>query len=272
MAHHWGYLQHNGPSTWHKLAPAARGLHQSPVDIVTSALVYDPKLASDPLKIQYVPSNSKKLLNNGHSVQVVIDGEGSCLEGGPLPHKYKVEQFHFHWGKENKEGAEHLVNGKQYPAELHIVHWNSELYSSFADAARSSSGLTVLGVFLEVGTKPHESLTRITELLPQVHHAEESVAIPGGFDPATLLPADRSRYWTYTGSLTTPPCYESVRFIIFTDPVQVSEEQLNSFRALHGHKKGEKTEEGDKFEGRIVNNFRPCCPLNDRRILCSFRP
>jgi len=68
---------HSGPLTWTNVAPAAKGLHQSPVDIETQHVHYDPQLSGRPLFIQYVPQNSKTLLNNGHSVQVAIDGTGS---------------------------------------------------------------------------------------------------------------------------------------------------------------------------------------------------
>jgi carbonic anhydrase len=241
------------------------------VDIETSTAVYDSHLENNPLQIVYVPANSKKLINNGHSLQVAIDGEGSLLQGGPYPHKYRVEQFHFHWGKASTHGAEHHVNGKPHAAELHLVHWNTELYASFAEAAKSSSGLAVLGVFLTAGATEHPGLAKLVSLFPQVQHADDSVAIPGGFDPASLLPADRAKYWTYSGSLTTPPCYESVRFLIFKDPITVSEEQLNAFRGLISHKTGEAVPKGDPHGGHIVDNFRPCLPLNDRKILSSFK-
>jgi carbonic anhydrase len=253
------------------VAPAAKGLHQSPVDIETASAVYDAKLATSPLVIHYLPGNSKKLVNNGHSVQVVVDGTGSELYGGPLPHKYRLEQFHFHWGRTSEHGAEHLINGRKHAAELHLVHWNTELYSSFAEAAKSSNGLAVLGVFLTVeGEEDNVALHKLLTLLPQVIHADDTAAIADGFDPASLLPKDLSKYWTYCGSLTTPPCYESVRFIIFKEPIKVSEKQMKCFRALRSYKKGGTADQADAHEGHIVDNFRPVLPLNDRKILSSF--
>lgn len=269
MAHHWGYCKENGPATWTHVAPAARGLHQSPVNIQTGDVLYEPVLTSKPLNFHYVPANSKSISNNGHSVQVTIDGEGSLLEGGPYPHKYRVEQFHFHWGSTSQVGAEHLVDGKAYAAELHIVHWNCELFSSFAEAAKSANGLAVLCIFIQSGSE-HEGLKKLVELLPKVQYSGEKTDIVGGFDPACLLPADKSKYWTYSGSLTTPPCYESVRFLLFKEPIQVSESQLNAFRQLVGHGRTEKHHREDEHHGRIINNFRPPLPLNDRKVLASF--
>jgi len=270
--HSWGYLKANGPHTWTEVAPAAKGLHQSPVNINTAEVEYDTQLEAKPLVIQYDPAKSKSILNNGHSLQILIDGEGSLLTGGPYPHKYRAEQFHFHWGGTNTQGAEHLINNKQYSAELHIVHWNTELYSSFADAAKSSTGLAVLGVFLQVGDVEHKELNKLLTLLPSVQHAGDKVDLPDGFDPATLLPEDKTKYWSYCGSLTTPPCYESVRFLLFKDPITVTESQMNAFRELRAYKKGGAASEDDPNQGRLVDNFRPPLPLNDRRILCSFSP
>lgn len=269
MSHHWGYAKDNGPHTWSHVAPAAKGLHQSPVDIETSKAQYDPRLQDIPLEFHYVPGNSKTLVNNGHSVQVTIDGEGSILEGGPFHHKYQAEQFHFHWGKESNRGSEHLINGRVYPAELHIVHWNTELCANFAEASKTANGLAVVGVFLKCGDE-HKTLRKLTDLFPRIAFNGDKVDIPGGFDPASLLPHNRLRYWTYSGSLTTPPCYESVRFLIFRDPVEVSEEQLDAFRSLHSFASGQRGHSHDESGGRIVDNYRHTQPLHDRKVITSF--
>ena len=42
----------------------------------------------------------------------------SALEGGPFAHKYRAAQFHFHWGRTSDFGAEHLVDGHAYAAEV----------------------------------------------------------------------------------------------------------------------------------------------------------
>lgn len=268
MAHRWGYTKENGPDKWTEHSPAARGLHQSPVNITTAKAQYEPTI-SKPLQIKYIPGNSKTLLNNGNTFQVVIDGEGSLLEGGPYVHKYRVEQFHFHWGQSSDIGAEHQIDGKTYAAEYHIVHWNTELFTSFAEAAKSANGLGVLCTFIQAG-KEHAGLKKLVELLPKVKYAGDKTDIVGGFDPASLLPADKAKFWTYSGSLTTPPCYESVRFLLFKEPIQVSEEQLNAFRQLMAHSKAEAGHCSDEFHGHIVNNFRPLMPLVDRSVLASF--
>lgn len=61
-----------------------------------------------------------------------------------------MEQFHCHWGCSDNSGSEHTVDGTSYAGELHLVHWNSTKYNSFAEAAGHPDGLAVLGVFLQV--------------------------------------------------------------------------------------------------------------------------
>jgi len=51
-----------------------------------------------------------------------------ALTGGPLQHKYRLAQFHCHWGKDCNVGSEHTVNGKSYPAEVCYVTQLSLVY------------------------------------------------------------------------------------------------------------------------------------------------
>lgn len=75
------------------------------------------------------------------------------LRGGPLGSDvYKLQQWHCHWGARNGEGSEHTVDGRSFSGELHLVHWNTSKYNSFAEAAGQADGLAVLGVFLMVST------------------------------------------------------------------------------------------------------------------------
>jgi len=67
-----------GPATWHCVAPAARGLHQSPVDIKATDVIYDAELNKRPLCIQYDTCCCKTLCNNGRSLQVVADAQDTC--------------------------------------------------------------------------------------------------------------------------------------------------------------------------------------------------
>lgn len=58
-----------------------------------------------------------KVLNTGGTMKVttastdasiILDGKGT----------FKLQQVHFHWGKNDSEGSEHLLNDKAFPAEV----------------------------------------------------------------------------------------------------------------------------------------------------------
>ncbi|CAD5117577.1 DgyrCDS6335 [Dimorphilus gyrociliatus] len=252
MAASWGYLNTNGPDTWSADFPAAKGDKQTPINIVTGDTKLESNLKSKPISVSYKPENSRKLKNTGHSCQVVIDGEGSSLKGGPLESDYKIEQFHFHWGKSNDVGSEHTIDGEMFAGELHLVHWDSSRFGSFAEAVDKPSGLCVLGIFLKIGQE-NEALKKLTDQFNNIKEPNASIDLVGGFDPASLLP-DTERYWTYDGSLTTPPCFESVKWVLFKEPIEISEAQLNEFRSL-----------SSLDGGCMGNNYRPVMPLNDRQ-------
>ncbi len=75
--------------------------------------------------------------------------------------------------------------------------------------------------------------------------------IPGvQVETAQLLPRDRSLF-RYFGSLTTPPCSEAVKWIIFQKPVELSAFQLSQFSEI------------------FPLNARPVQPLNQRFVLQS---
>ncbi len=75
--------------------------------------------------------------------------------GLPLESPYKLAQFHLHWGQSpNYMGSEHTLDGTQYAAELHFVHYNAK-YANISEAVASgdSNALAVVGVFLDAKLK-----------------------------------------------------------------------------------------------------------------------
>ncbi|XP_063469109.1 carbonic anhydrase 5A, mitochondrial isoform X2 [Symphalangus syndactylus] len=183
------------------------------------------------------------------------------ISGGPLENHYRLKQFHFHWGAVNEEGSEHTVDGHTYPAELHLVHWNSVKYQNYKEAVLGENGLAVIGVFLKLGA-PHQTLQRLVDILPEIKHKDTWAAMRP-FDPSSLLPTCWD-YWTYAGSLTTPPLTESVTWIIQKEPVEVAPSQLSAFRTLLFSAFGEE-------EKMMVNNYRPLQPLMNRKVWASFQ-
>ncbi|XP_060535393.1 carbonic anhydrase isoform X2 [Cylas formicarius] len=257
----WGYGRENGPEKWAQCFPEAAGARQSPVDIRHVDLK---KLnANRKLEWRYIPENTKAVINPGYGWKVAVDGDGSQLTGGPLEGRYVLEQFHCHWGESNDEGSEHTINGKKFAGEIHLVHWNATKYKSFAEAVKHPDGLAVLGVFLKPGKK-HLELDKIVKQLGYVEFRGQSAKILVPLSPASLIPED-SGYYTYQGSLTTPPCSECVIWIVFKEPVEVSQEQLDAFRRLKCYSQQDQRP-CDEFQGFVKANFRPTLPLGQRDI------
>ncbi|CAG4965281.1 carbonic anhydrase 2 [Colias croceus] len=254
----WGYTGENGPSTWVEKFPEARGARQSPVDIITTQASSGG--SAPPLAWQYSVNHPRSVVNPGYCWRVDENGYNSELRGGPLGSDvYKLQQWHCHWGAVNGEGSEHTVDGRSFSGELHLVHWNTSKYRSFSEAAGQPDGLAVLGVFLVVGSK-HEELDKVVRLLPFIQHKGDKVTMSEPLDPAHLLP-NQIAYWTYPGSLTTPPCTESVTWILFKQPVEVSAEQLALMRKLRC---GEASCGEEAME--LLHNYRPTLPLGNREL------
>ncbi|XP_077470620.1 carbonic anhydrase [Stigmatopora argus] len=260
MSHKWGYGPSNGPDKWEEGYPIANGPRQSPVDIVPKDALFSASLK--PLKLKYDPSNSTGILNNGHSFQVdyLDDVDSSTLTGGPISGTYRLKQFHFHWGASDERGSEHTVNGVKFPCELHLVHWNTK-YPSFGEAASQADGLAVVGVFLKIGAA-NPKLQKVLDGLDSIKTKGAQSTFPN-FNPESLLPTSLD-YWTYDGSLTTPPLLESVTWIVLKEPISVSPAQMAAFRRLLFTGKGEE-------ECCMADNYRPPQPLKGRQVRASFR-
>lgn len=245
---------------WKGPVPVPGGSRQSPINISQRDSVYDPQLP--PLRAAYDAASCRNIWNTGYFFQVEFDdsADGSGVSGGPLQNHYRLRQLHFHWGAADECGSEHTVDERVYPAELHVVHWNAVKYPSYQAAAGGPAGLAVLAVLLQLGA-PHQALQTLVDVLPAIRHKDMRAAL-GPFQPATLLPACPD-YWTYPGSLTTPPLSESVTWVIYKTPIEVSPAQLAAFRALLLSAHGEE-------ERAMTNNFRPVQPLMGRRVRASF--
>ncbi|KAJ8277583.1 hypothetical protein GJAV_G00077030 [Gymnothorax javanicus] len=260
MSHGWGYGASDGPDKWVENFPIADGPRQSPVDIVPDEARYDSALQA--LNLKYDGSTSRSIVNSGHSFQVdyVDDNNSSTLTGGPISGTYRLRQFHFHWGGEDDRGSEHTVAGTKYAAELHLVHWNTK-YPSFGDAASQPDGLAVVGVFLQIGGA-NDQLQIVLDALDAIKAKGQQTTFEN-FDPSVLLPGSLD-YWTYDGSLTTPPLLESVTWIVLKEPISVSSDQMAKFRSLLFSAEGE-------AESRMMDNYRPLQPLKGRQVRASFQ-
>lgn len=205
---HWSYEGANGPENWGNLqldyAACANGHRQSPIDI-RDGLPVD----LESIQFNYRPSQFR-VIDNGHTVQVSVSGSRISLLGTD----YELVQFHFH------RPSEERVNGKTFDMVAHLVHKSEE------------GKLAVVAILLEKGSE-HPLIQTIWNHLPL--EKNEHVTPPEAqIDVAQLLPVDRS-YYTYMGSLTTPPCTEGVLWLVMKRPQQLSPEQLAIFSRLYRH-------------------------------------
>ncbi|RXN11694.1 carbonic anhydrase 14-like isoform X2 [Labeo rohita] len=172
-----------------------------------------------------------------------------------LPWHYSAVQLHLHWGSEVSmaTGSEHTINGQSTAAELHIVHYNTEMYANMSEAKTQENGLAVLAILIEAGKEVNQGYG-------------QKVEIPA-FDIESLLPDNLSQYFRYNGSLTTPPCHQSVLWTIFNERVKISHSQLLKLQtALYSSKA-----EGPKPIA-LQDNYRTTQPLNRRTVLSSSIP
>uniref|UniRef100_A0A8C7CDZ6 carbonic anhydrase n=1 Tax=Oncorhynchus kisutch TaxID=8019 RepID=A0A8C7CDZ6_ONCKI len=214
-----------GQSKWADYFPDCGGKAQSPVDVATVQTQYDPSLGPlTPLGYSQHGNKPFSLYNNGHTVVIPLPG---WMGLGGLPWQFTAVQMHLHWGNGAPEagGSEHTINGQSSAAELHVVHYNSELYPNMSVAMTQQDGLAVLGVLIETGEEANQAFWNILNYLGRIRHAGQSVSIPA-FDVQSLLPSDLGRYYRYNGSLTTPPCFQSVLWTLFTETVKISHTQV----------------------------------------------
>ncbi|NXX91532.1 CAH7 anhydrase, partial [Centropus bengalensis] len=240
-----------GPSEWHKSYPIAQGNRQSPIDIVSARAVYDPNLK--PLIVSYESCTSLNISNNGHSVMVEFEDTDDKTECSFSPQCSPFSKILNHQGTAHRDGKGALTH-------LHLVHWNARKYATFGEAAAAPDGLAVVGVFLETG-KEHANMNRLTDAFYMVKFKGTKAQFRS-FNPKCLLPLSLD-YWTYLGSLTTPPLNESVTWIVLKEPIRISEKQLEKFRMLLFT-----SEEDQRIQ--MVNNFRPPQPLKGRVVRASF--
>jgi carbonic anhydrase len=222
---HWSYDGDEGPSHWGDLnpdfAPCKNGHRQSPIDI------RNPQKADlPPIRFDYKPS-PLHIIDNGHTIMINY-APGSSIR--VRDKQYALQQFHFHRPSEEK------INGKTYEMVVHLVH------------ADQNGNLAVVAILLESG-KDNPLIKELWNDLPKEKEKEERLDTIT-INVANLLPADTG-YYTFSGSLTTPPCSENVTWFVLKHPVTVTGKEIEQFAKLYRH------------------DARPTQPLYDRAVLES---
>ena len=219
----WGYAGKTGPAFWGQLDPsyqlASSGKQQSPIDINTKKT---PAVELSELKFDYRRERIATL-NNGHTIQH-NEAPGSFLHVGD--EKFSLEQFHLH------APSEHTFDGKHFELEIHFVH-------------KSKSGQVVVVAVLVQGDEQAELDLPLANDLPK--KPGEVVEVEATRNPSDFLPRSRE-YFAYSGSFTTPPCTEQVRWIVMKQPVGAPRKYIERFSTI------------------LKANNRPVQKLNDRVV------
>jgi carbonic anhydrase len=218
----WGYAGEYGPENWGSLSTGfdmcSRGRNQSPIDLVADIHGDLPELS-----FEYTHLGHPNEINTGHSIQENIRPGNYVTIAGD---RYELKQFHFH------SPSEHLVGGKEYPMEIHLVHQDER--GNFA----------VIGLFLTEG-KHNAMLDQLPSFRSK--RGEDPYSDPVDYNDLIQF---RREYFYYNGSLTTPPCTEGVTWLILKEPLLASPAQIQHYHDLLG-----------------FDNNRPVQPHNSRLIV-----
>jgi carbonic anhydrase len=217
--YHWEYDGSSAPDTWSACYSECDGASQSPINI--QGAIMDTSLSALNINYENVPI---ELIYNGHTIDFVYEFGSSLNLNGV---EYSLLQFHFH------THSEHSIDNSFSPLEVHLVHRDPV-----------TENLAVIGVLLDEGNE-NEFLSKFINDLPDNEefpfNSNEMVNV------SDILP-ENNGYYSYSGSLTTPPCSENVAWFVMKSKMEASESQIN------------------KIQDIIKDNFRPLEMLNDREI------
>ncbi|MFZ0395870.1 MAG: carbonic anhydrase family protein [Terracidiphilus sp.] len=201
----WSYLGKDGPMNWGKLDPAYRacrdGHAQSPIDIRGAHL----NKALPALEFHYI-GEAMTVENNGLSIVVHPDPGSSFTYDGV---RYDLKEMVFH------RPSETAVHGRLDDMDVEFLHQSRD----------GQQAVIEVRLVVDMG-EANATLAMLWGHLPANPGATERIT--DMVNPGGLLPGDYG-YWTYTGSLSTPPCTEGVRWFVMEQELSVSRTQLQQY-------------------------------------------
>lgn len=218
----WAYEGAFGPQFWANIDNAYSlcgvGKAQSPVD-----LVFGKQQKGSVLTFNYIESRLN-VEDTGHMIQFTMD-VGSMMNHNGSEYNLKSMELH--------APSEHTLSGKKHSMEIQLMHESAD------------GKLAALSVFVKEGKK-NMMIDKLWERLPKEKN-KPMTDVNFIYSAMELIPAVRTHY-NYEGSLTQPPCTQTVNWIVFNTPIEASKEQIEKFKAFYNM------------------NSRPVQPLNGRQV------
>lgn len=215
---HWDYKHENTAHSWAALSnnyeACQSGKKQSPIDLSRSKSQDFNKKIDIKYKDEYA-----EIINDGHTIKehfktnnyISIDKKNFFLQ-----------QLHFH------SHSEHSLDGIYYPLEIHLVHRSKD------------NEIAVLGIFVEITSLKKNEFG----FFKHINSGKSLIKL-------SKIQNLNGEHFYYEGSLTTPPCSESVQWIILDKHVQIERSQL------------------EPYKKHYRNNYRPVNQIKDHVLYHS---
>ncbi|KAM6153820.1 carbonic anhydrase-related protein 11 isoform 2-T2 [Erethizon dorsatum] len=265
----WSYkdnLQGNfvpGPPFWGLVNAAwslcAVGKRQSPVDVELKRVLYDPFLP--PLRLSTGGEKLRgTLYNTGRHVSFLPAPRPVVnVSGGPLLYSHRLSELRLLFGARDGAGSEHQINHQGFSAEVQLIHFNQELYGNLSAASRGPNGLAILSLFVNVAGSSNPFLSHLLnrDTITRISYKNDAYFLQDL--SLELLFPEFFGFITYQGSLSTPPCSETVTWILIDRPLNITSLQMHSLRLLSQNPPSQ------IFQS-LSGNGRPLQPLAHRAL------
>ncbi|XP_028401957.1 uncharacterized protein LOC114524927 [Dendronephthya gigantea] len=258
----WSY---GNTKRWKELWKDCGGKHQSPVNIIDAEAVTLRKRIALTFN-NFSTSLSASLVNNGKTAKLTLLSKSKLSVSGNrlyIKSLYTLDEVHFHWNDNLHSGSEHKIDGKSSSLEVHMVHYKMD-YASFKTARTKPDGVLVLSILVDVSTNVSQN-----SFWKEITDGVTMVMDPGSKTQlqnvrfSDFLPRNTDDFYFYKGSFTTPPCFETVTWILFKEKLLIPEEYLQKFWDLKTN--------GSAGQELLTSNIRPVRPLNSRTVLKTFQ-